>query len=149
MAAMDLRLRPIGRTDVPALTVLLGQLGYPATEEAVNERLDGWLDDPAGHLIGADDDGTLVGVAAVHVMPMLEISGRMARLLALVVNETHRSRGVGQALVAAAEARARTAGCVKMEITSSRDRTRTQQFYKQLGYDDICATSARFIKQFD
>jgi len=143
---MDLELRPVRREDVAGLAGLLGQLGYPTTEAAVRERLGQWLDDPASWLIGADDGGDLVGVAALHVMPMLEIDGRLGRLLALVVDEAYRGRGLGQSLVAAVEEQARAAGCVKMEITSSRDRTRTQVFYQLLGYDDICTASARFIK---
>ena len=142
-------LRPVQHEDLTALTGLIGQLGYPTTEEAVRERLDIWLGDPASWLIGAADDGVLVGVAALHVMPMLEVTGKLGRLGALVVDERYRSRGVGQALVAAVEGQARAAGCVKLEITSSRHRTRTHEFYKLLGYDDICATSARFIKLFD
>ena len=126
--------------------MLLDQLGYPTTEAAVHERLDYWLDDPANRLIGADDDGDLIGVAALGVLPMLEVTGRLGRLLALVVDERYRSRGVGQSLVTAAEEQARAAGCVKMEVTSSRYRTRTHQFYQQLGYQDICTSSARFVK---
>ncbi|GIF37160.1 GNAT family N-acetyltransferase [Actinoplanes xinjiangensis] len=143
---MDLQLRPIRLTDAPQLAGLLGQLGYPTTGAAVHRRLDLWLDDPASRLLGADDDGVLAGVAALHVMPMLEIDGRLGRLLALVVDERYRSRGVGRLLVTAVEERARAAGCVKMEVTSSRHRTRTHEFYRLLGYDDICASSARFVK---
>ena len=113
----------------------------------MHDRLGHWLDDPSSWLIGAGDDGVLVGVAALHVMPMLEIDGKAGRLLALVVDERYRGRGVGQSLVAAAEQQARAAGCVKMEITSSRHRTRTQEFYQLLGYEDICTSSARFIKR--
>lgn len=145
---MTVKLRPVGRTDAPALAGLLDQLGYPTTEADVHERLGYWLDDPASRLIGADDDGVLVGVAALHVSPMLETTGRSARLSALVVDERFRSQGVGQQLVAATEEQARAAGCVKMEITSSRYRTRTHLFYQQLGYEDICSASARFIKSF-
>ena len=126
--------------------MLLDQLGYPTTEAAVHERLDYWLDDPAGRLIGADDDGDLIGVAALVVLPILEVTGKLGRLIALVVDERYRGRGVGQALVTAAEEQARAAGCVKMEVTSSRYRTRTHEFYQQLGYGDICASSARFLK---
>ena len=144
---MDLRLRPVRLEDLPGLAGLLGQLGYPATEAVVGERLGLWLDDPSSWLIGAGDDGVLVGVAALHVMPMLEMDGKLGRLLALVVDERYRGRGLGQSLVAAAEEQARAAGCVKMEITSSRHRTRTHEFYQLLGYDDICTSSARFIKR--
>lgn len=146
MPGMDLKLRPVRRQDVPRLVGLLEQLGYPTDGAAVDERLDHWLDDPSSRLIGADDDGDLVGVAALHVMPMLEVTGKMGRLLALVVDERYRSLGVGQRLVAAVEEQAQAAGCVKLEVTSSRYRTRTHEFYKLLGYEDVCSTSARFVK---
>lgn len=112
----------------------------------MQDRLDHWIDEPSGRLIGADDDGVLIGVAALGILPMLEVTGKLGRLLALVVDERYRGRGVGQALVAATEDQARAAGCVKMEVTSSRYRTRTHEFYKLLGYEDICSSSARFVK---
>jgi GNAT superfamily N-acetyltransferase len=65
----------------------------------------------------------------------------------LVVDERYRGRAVGQSLVTAAEERARAAGCVKMEVTSSRYRTRTHEFYRRMGYEDVCASSARFLKK--
>jgi GNAT superfamily N-acetyltransferase len=147
MPGMALQLRPVRRQDASRLVPLLEQLGYPTTETEVHERLDYWLDDPVNRLIGADDDGELIGVAALGVLPGLEVTGRTGRVLALVVDERYRSRGVGQTLVKAAEEQAKADGCVKMEITSSRYRTRTHEFYQQLGYEDVCATSARFVKR--
>ncbi|MEU4624667.1 GNAT family N-acetyltransferase [Actinoplanes sp. NPDC023801] len=143
---MSVQLRKIVPDDAKRLAVLLGHLGYPTGEDTVRERLRDWADDPAGHLIGAEADGVLVGVAALHTMPMLEVDGRLGRLLALVVDEDHRGRGIGESLVTAAEALARTAGCVRMEITSSRHRVRTHDFYQRLGYEDRCPASARFLK---
>lgn len=143
---MSIRLRPVRRDDVPRLTVLLDQLGYPSDEESVRPRVDHWLDDPSSRLLGADDDGSLVGVAALHVVPMLEVTGRFGRLVALIVDDRYRGRGVGGLLVSAAEQEARAAGCLHLEVTSSRHRTRAHEFYERLGYEDHCPSSARFIK---
>ncbi|MFI6760573.1 GNAT family N-acetyltransferase [Micromonospora sp. NPDC050417] len=143
---MAVQLRSVQRRDVPRLAVLLGQLGYPTDEAAVHERLDYLLDDPSSWLIGADDNGELVGVAALHVVPMLEVTGRFGRLLALVVDDRRRGQGVGYALVTAVEQRAREAGCLRLEITSSRHRDRAHAFYQRLGYEDASAFKARFLK---
>jgi len=143
---MDVQLRPVRRQDGSGLVVLLGQLGYPSTEKAVQERLDYWLGDPSNRLVAAEGGGDLIGVAALGVLPMLEVTGRLGRLLALVVDERCRGQGVGQALVMAVEELARAAGCVRMEITSSRHRTKTHEFYQQLGYEDVCNSSARLVK---
>jgi GNAT superfamily N-acetyltransferase len=126
--------------------VLLEHLGYPTDEAAVHQRLDYWLDDPSSWLIGAEDGETLVGVAALHVLPMLEVTGRFGRLVALVVDDRYRGRGVGGSLVSAAEEQARAAGCVLLEISSSRHRNRAHEFYQRLGYEDRCPSSARFAK---
>jgi GNAT superfamily N-acetyltransferase len=147
ISVMVVRLRQVTGQDAARVAVLLGHLGYPADEDTVRERLGYWGDDPGSVLIGAQDEGVLIGVAALQVMPMLEVTGRMGRLLALVVDDGRRGRGVGRLLVAAAEERARAAGCVKMEITSSRHRVRTHEFYERLGYADRCAVSARFLKE--
>ena len=112
----------------------------------MQERLDYWLGDPSNHLVAAEGGGDLIGVAALGVLPMLEVTGRLGRLLALVVDERCRGQGVGQALVMAVEELARAAGCVRMEITSSRYRTKTHEFYQQLGYEDVCNSSARLVK---
>jgi GNAT superfamily N-acetyltransferase len=146
MGRMIIQLRSARREDAARLVVLLGQLGYPTDLAAVQERLDYWLDDPSSQLLGAEDNGELVGVAALHFIPMLEVTGRFARLVALVVDDRCRGQGVGRQLVTAAEERAQNAGCVKLEVTSSRRRDRAHAFYRGLGYEDICATSARFIK---
>jgi len=142
-------IRPISPDDSPRLAALLTQLGYPASTSEVVERLGYWLPDPNSALIGAEVDGELVGVAALHLCPHLERTGRWARLAALVVDERCRGTGVGAALVRAAEDRARELGCHSMEITSSRWRTGAHGFYQRLGYQDACPRSARFLKSLE
>ena len=143
---MKIQLRSVQRQDATRLGVLLDQLGYPTDLDAVNERLDYWLDDPASFLLGADVDGELVGVAGLHILPFLEMTGKFGRLLALVVDDRRRSHGVGRQLVGVAEERARAAGCIRMEVSSSRRRDSAHRFYRSIGYDDTCGVSARFIK---
>ncbi|MGW0433285.1 GNAT family N-acetyltransferase [Micromonospora sp. NPDC003197] len=143
---MSIQLRPVDRDDAARLAVLLDQLGYPTDPADVNDRLDYWQGDPASFLLGAAVGDELVGVAALHVCPMLEVTGRFGRLVALVVDDRHRGQGVGRALVGAAEHRARDAGCLFMEVTSSRRRDRAHRFYQDLGYEDACGKKARFTK---
>lgn len=92
-------------------------------------------------------DDALAGMAAVHAIPYVEHTGWRARLVALVVDREHRARGVGRALIAAAEAEARTLGCLDMEITSARGRAAAHAFYASAGYEDICGRAARFVRQ--
>lgn len=143
---MTITIRPVGVADAERVAVLLGQLGYPTEAARVRARLDDWLADPRSVLIAAEADGLVVGVAALHVMPLLEHDGRRGRLVALVVDDSCRGQGVGRRLVAEAEHEARGLGCRDLEITSSRARDAAHGFYRGLGYEDVCATSARFLK---
>lgn len=144
-----MHIRPIHQGDVARLAVLLEQLGFPSTERDVRHRLDYWLGDRAGALLGADDDGVLVGVAALHVTPLLEVTGKFGRLAALVVDEASRGRGVGRLLIRAAEERARAAGCLFLEVTSSSHRHPAHLFYESLGFTDSREDWRRFVLKLD
>ncbi|MEE6257044.1 GNAT family N-acetyltransferase [Plantactinospora sonchi] len=146
---MTIRIRTVERRDAARVAELLGQLGYPTAAIEAGERLDYWLTDPASLLVGADEDGLLVGVAALHVIPVLEITGRFGRLVALVVDERRRGAGVGRLLVEEVERRARQAGCLFMEVTSSRHRDAAHRFYQGLGYEETSARKARFTRFLD
>ncbi|MFI9455367.1 GNAT family N-acetyltransferase [Amycolatopsis sp. NPDC052450] len=134
-------------TDAPAVTTLLAELGYPDNDvEDVRGRLERWARHPEGAAFVAEADGAVVGVVAVVAIPLFEREGSVARIVALVVDETRRGSGVGRELVAAAEAEALRLGCDTMEVTSSRHRTAAHAFYRARGYEDRCEHSARFIR---
>lgn len=82
----------------------------------------------------------------MHAVPLLEHTGRRARLVALVVGQSVSARGVGRALMKAIEEAARDLGCRDVEITSARNRTVAQRFYADLGCDDVSDHAARFMK---
>jgi ribosomal protein S18 acetylase RimI-like enzyme len=85
----------------------------------------------------------LLGAVALHIMPVLHRAGPIGRLTALVVDESARGRGIGRALVNAAEEYFRARGCALIEVTSNKKRTDAHAFYERLGYT---ATSFRFAK---
>ena len=141
-----MRIRPVRYDDASRLAILLGQLGYPSTEQEVLDRLAYWTDEPASMLLAvADDNDSLLGVAALHVTPILEITGKFGRIVALVVDDTARRRGVGTMLMTAVEDRARSAGCLFMEVTSSQHRRQAHLFYERHGYRDTRDRSRRFL----
>jgi GNAT superfamily N-acetyltransferase len=140
-----MHIRPIHHGDAARLAVLLEQLGFPSTAREVRQRLDYWLGDRASALLGADDDGTLVGMAALHVTPLLEVTGKFGRLAALVVDEAARGRGAGRMLIGAAQDRARSAGCLFIEVNSSNHRYPAHLFYESLGFTDSREDSRRFV----
>jgi GNAT superfamily N-acetyltransferase len=125
--------------DAAAIAALLGQLGYPAEPEPVRRRLERL----EAEALVADDGGAVVGLAAVQVMHVLEHDAPVARLIALVVRDDARRRGVARALLDTVEARARAAGCERLHVTSAERRTDAHEAYRALGFVD---TGRRFGK---
>ncbi len=133
-------------SDVSSIAALITQLGYPATSSEVSDRLAYWLPDPMSVILVAEADRRVVGCLSLHAIPYLEQTGRWARIESLVVDESVRGTGAGRALVAAAEQTARHWNCLAVEVTSLRSRTGAHAFYREMGYNDVCDQSGRFLK---
>ncbi len=131
-----MRIREAREEHAARLPPLLGQLGYPEQAAGVAGRLRALLAPGAraAVLLAEAEDGSLLGLLALHWGEMLHLDGPVARIGTLVVEETARGGGVGAALVAAAEARARAEGCTLLEVTSGRRRERTHRFYQSQGF---------------
>jgi len=127
--------------DAAAIARLLGQLGYPTDAAAVVRRLERLGDD---RLVLAEADGTVAGLAQLHISPSLEYDRPAAKLAALVVDEGHRGTGVGRALVHTMEAEARSRGCELLYVTTSEHRDDAHAFYKRIGLEH---TGRRYAKR--
>ena len=139
--------RPAQPGDAAQVTVLLAELGYPGNRaEEVRQRLAMWERETAGVALVAERRAHVVGAIAVAAIPYLEREGRRGRIVALVVSSTCRGQGIGRRLVDAAEKAAGELGCITMEVTSSRSRTESHPFYRNLGYEDWGDRSARYLK---
>ena len=138
-----MEIRDARRDDAPALARLLDQLGYPTTPEQAARRLERLSASDADRLVVAELDGEVVGLARLHVSPSLEYDGDAGKVGAIVVDERHRRRGIGEALMAAVEEEARRRGCVLLFLTTAERRKEAHAFYRRLGLEE---TGRRFAK---
>ena len=129
--------------DAARLVELTAELGFTVDREGVNERLS-LLAAHSEPVIVVEEKGTLVGMLDWHVMSTIHRARPVGRIVALVVTETSRGRGVGSALVSEAEARMRARDCEKMEATSNLRLDRAHAFYERYG---LARTSLRFAKE--
>jgi ribosomal protein S18 acetylase RimI-like enzyme len=143
---LTLRIREAEPRDLASIVDLVGQLGYPSDQPAVAQRVERLSADPSSWVYVALEGERVVGLAAVHVMPVLERDDPIARVTAIVVDEGARGRGVGKALLARLEELARASGCDRIDLTSRYDREGAADFYRRMAFED---TSLRFVKGLD
>ncbi len=134
--------RQAAASDFDALLRLLNQMDESmyrgrghAGEGDLRPLYEAILADPDQHLFLAMDGDRLVGSA--HLM-VLRHFGRSLPLSAVVegviVDGDYRRGGVGAALMRAAAAAARAAGCYKLDLTSNMARAGAHRFYGRLGW---------------
>jgi GNAT superfamily N-acetyltransferase len=135
MKSNSIPVRPMTEGDAEGVAALSTQLGYPSTTDQTLRRFRAIGDAPDARVWVAElPDGAIVGW--IHLFgnrllesdPDIEIGG-------LVVHEAVRGRGVGRALVQAAEAWARERGYTVVSVRSNVIRREAHEFYKGLGYE--------------
>ena len=117
--------------------------GYPAAAADVRRRVARLSALDSERVIVAERSGRVVGVAAVHLAPLLHTSGDLGRITALVVAQELRGQGIGRRLVLEAESWVRSRGCSRMEVTSGDHRPDAHRFYEACGYR---CDERRFLK---
>ncbi|MGP0029702.1 MAG: N-acetyltransferase family protein [Acidimicrobiales bacterium] len=89
---------------------------------------------PGGVLV-AVVDGEVVGVCQLIVFRHLQAHGGLcAEVESVHVHPARRGHGIGHVLMGAAIARAREAGCYRVQLTSNVVRTDAHRFYESLGF---------------
>jgi GNAT superfamily N-acetyltransferase len=138
--------RRAGVDDAAVVAELLGELGYPASAQAVKRRLEELGSDD---LVLLAEDGA--GLIALHRIPRLAEGSPFVRITALVVRGDGRGSGVGRSLMRAAEEAARGWGCALIEVSSGRraERDPAHGFYRAAGFVDTSERSVRYWKHID
>jgi GNAT superfamily N-acetyltransferase len=103
-------------------------LGYPTSAEAVTRRVERLRSSKADRIVVAELDGEVVGLASLHTSLAVEYDEPAAKLSAIAVDERHRRRGIGEALVAAMEEEARRRGCCLIFLTTAERRKDAHAF---------------------
>jgi GNAT superfamily N-acetyltransferase len=134
--------RPATAADADGIALLLSELGYAVSAGEVTARLGALADDRSAALVAARGEG-VAGVLTLHMAPVVHEPGDWCRITSLVVDPASRREGVGRALVAEAEAIARSAGCVRVEVTSALHRDGAHDFYREQGFGQV---SEHFLK---
>lgn len=130
-------IRPARADDAPELALLSGELGYPATTEAMSARLPALLDDPWQLVLVAarSDDRALAWLHAA-VRRQLD-SDPCVEVVGLVVGENCRGGRLGAALLAAAESWAWSQELDTVILRSNIVRERAHAFYLREGYERV------------
>lgn len=132
--------RPARHDDVAEfVAILIGGSLNPSAES--HDDLDAYwravLDvrKKDGEVFVADEDGTVVGVCQVVVFRNIGNRGqRVAEIENVHVRSDRRSRGIGEQLISACEARAAAMDCHRVQLTSNVERVDAHRFYDRLGY---------------
>lgn len=131
---MEVTIRDATEGDADAVAALLADLGYPTSRDAAAARVARFACEPASRLQVADSADGVVGLVANHMIPRLDDDRCSCRITDLVVAASHRRRGVGSALIAAAEREARRSGVPRLDLSSGEWREDAYAFYARLGF---------------
>ena len=129
--------RPAIDADIGPMAELTTQLGYPVDPATLGRRLAEVRTRTADEvLVAVDENDRPVAWVHVALLALLEASD-LAAINGLVVDERHRSSGIGASLVEAAEQWALDHGAAAIMVRSRSTRRRAHRFYERLGYLEI------------
>ena len=131
-----MRVRRAAGADAPALRALYGELlpgGRLRSESSLRALLEA---PPAGMaILVAEEAGALLGTAQACALPDAAETGFLV-LENVCVRACAQGRGVGRALLAAAEAFGQAQGCGYALLVSSGFRKGAHAFYAAMGYTE-------------
>jgi len=134
-------------TDADEVARLTTQLGYDADPFVIAATLGRILSRQDQQFFVAELDGRPVGWLHALIAEHVE-SGAFVVIGGLVVDKSHRRKGVGRLLMQHAEAWARAKGFSIVRLSSSTTRSAAHQFYEDLGYTKI-KSQYSFMKSID
>jgi GNAT superfamily N-acetyltransferase len=121
---------------VPALLPLCNQLGYEMSEDDISTQLQKILSRSDHLLVAAVLDGEIRGWAHFYMVEVI-YSQTYVELAGIVVDETCRKQGVGQALLQEGERWTLEKGLHEIRLRTNIKREQAHAFYERAGYTCI------------
>jgi ribosomal protein S18 acetylase RimI-like enzyme len=140
----DLTIRAAELNDAAALAELICELGYETTQWEMQTRMERIAADERYRTFVAVRDGKVCGMVGTLTCPSYEHNDSGGRILALATLSAMRRRGIGRALIAAAEEDFAQRGIKRVALNTRLAREDAHKFYELLGYE---RNGWRFVKQ--
>ena len=134
MSDVDLTIRAPEASDMEALAELMTQLGYETRVSEMEMRMETILANKNYATFVAVSEGKVCGMIGTFTRYTYEYNNPSAMILALIVSDEMRGRGVGQALIEAAERDLAGKNIRRVAVNARFERTRAHGFYEKLGY---------------
>ena len=140
----DLAIRAAEMNDAAVLAQLMCELGYETTKLEMQTRMKRIAADERYRTFVAVHDGKVCGMVGTLTCPSYEHNDPGGRILALAILSRMRRRGIGRALIAAAEEDFAQRGIKRVALNTRLAREDAHKFYESLGYE---RNGWRFVKQ--
>ncbi|PYL37005.1 MAG: GNAT family N-acetyltransferase [Verrucomicrobia bacterium] len=131
---VDVTIRAAEAADAEALADLMTQLGYETRASEMQMRMEAIRANKNYATFVAISKGKVCGMIGTFTCYTYEYNSPSARILALVVAKEMRGRGVGQALIAAAEKDLAQRNIRRVAVNARFERKEAHEFYEKLGY---------------
>ena len=148
-------LRLATEKDIPGLLALYSQLAFNTPEDSkqllcapgrYRKALVKLLSSPGAELIVAEEAGKVVGtLTLVIIHSLVHDASPWAVVEHLVVGEKLRRKGIGKMLMEYAVAKAKKAGCYKIQLSSDKRRRSAHKFYRSLAFNSCSLGFRRYF----
>lgn len=136
---MKLQLRRARSDDLSAIDILIKQLGYRISLEALKGKLSRYINDEHYAIFVAtkeENTAHILGFVAIVIYDMIINDFNRCWVEAIIVDEIYRGQGIGKALMNEAEIYAANHNCLNINLITniSRKEQGSHDFYHKLGY---------------
>lgn len=130
-------IRVVEPHDVAELARLMGELGYPTSEEEMKKRMDVIFTNASYHTLVYEHDEQLVGMIGMIHCYRFEKTESYIRIIDFVVQSELRGKGIGKELLKEAEKWAieKDAAMVTLNSGNRSERNDAHIVYKRWGFE--------------